>query len=96
VRVKWLSQALADLLALEQYVRRDSPAAAIRVVRQIRKATMQLRRFPASGRRGRVARTRELVVPKTPYLIVYRIKSNTIQVLSVLHGTRAWPEEFFE
>jgi toxin ParE1/3/4 len=96
VRVRWLRQSRQDLFAVREYIGRDSVAAAIRTIRKIRSVTSQLRRFPESGRLGRVSGTRELVVPGTPYVIVYRTSSAAIEVLSVLHAARIWPQEFFE
>ena len=52
-----------------------------------------LTRFPESGRPGRVEGTRGLVVGRTPYVVVYRIGADGVQVPRVLHGTRRWPEE---
>jgi toxin ParE1/3/4 len=46
------------------------------------------------GRAGRVPGTRELVVPRTPYIVPYRIQRTTIQILRVYHGARRWPDSF--
>lgn len=48
---------------------------------------------PDIGRRGRVAGTRELVISKTSYIVVYRV-ARTVEILAVVHGARAWPERF--
>jgi len=50
-----------------------------------------LRQFPERGRTGRVPGTRELVVPRTPFVIPYRVMGREVHVLAVLHGKRAWP-----
>jgi toxin ParE1/3/4 len=73
VLVKWLARALANLEAEANYIARDNPRAAARIVQTINKAAQRFQRFPALGRPGRVAGTRELVVPGTPtsFLIVY-------------------------
>jgi len=44
------------------------------------------------GRAGRRSGTRELPVPGTPYLLVYRVKRESVQMLAVLHGARDWQE----
>lgn len=54
-------------------------------------AVVHLALHPYSARRGRVAGTRELVVPRTPYLIVYRIEQKAVVILRVLHGAQDWP-----
>ncbi len=45
------------------------------------------------GRKGRVAETRELVTPGTPYIVVYRITVR-VEVLAIVHAARAWPKNF--
>jgi toxin ParE1/3/4 len=44
------------------------------------------------GRPGRVPGTRELVIPKTPFIVPYRLQRKVIQILRVYHGARRWPE----
>jgi plasmid stabilization system protein ParE len=48
--------------------------------------------FPASGRTGRIARTRELVINGTPYVAAYAVTEITVRILRVLHGAQEWPE----
>jgi plasmid stabilization system protein ParE len=50
--------------------------------------------MPYAGRIGRVAGTREIPVPGTPYLVAYRIVERMIHVLAILHGAQKWPEAF--
>ncbi len=94
MQVKWLSIALADLNAEAAYIARDSPGAAERVVDNIFAAADRLAIYPASGRPGRVLGTRELVVPRTPYILPYRVRGQTLEIIRVLHGSRKWPEDF--
>ena len=91
----WSPEAIADLAALRAYIAQDDPSAAQRVALQIiRNVETLLPRSPQMGRPGRVPGTRELVIPKTPYIVPYRLVDNTIQVLRVFHGARRWPEAF--
>lgn len=57
----------------------------------IEAAVSQLVRMPRSGRAGKVAVTRELVVPRTPYVIVYRVYTDRVVILRLLHGAQRWP-----
>lgn len=92
-RVKWLRQALANLDQAAAFIAQDDPAAASRMVLRIEQAVAQLARHPDMGRPGRVASTRELVVPGTPYLIPYRVAGNDLEILRVLHGAQLWPPQ---
>ncbi|HYM78957.1 MAG TPA: type II toxin-antitoxin system RelE/ParE family toxin [Candidatus Dormibacteraeota bacterium] len=94
MRVKWLRIARANLDAEAEYIARDDPAAAARMVTTISRAIESLRRFPSMGRPGRVMGTRELVVPRTPYIVPYRVRHDTVEILRVFHAARRWPKSF--
>lgn len=91
--IKWLDDAVYDLQALRQYIDQDKPSAANRIAKQILKAVNLLSDQPGMGRPGRVLGTRELIVSSTPYIIPYRVKNNSIEILRVLHVAMEWPEE---
>jgi toxin ParE1/3/4 len=93
VQVKWLQAARANLDAEAQYIARDNPLAAARVVVSITEAVERLREYPALGRPGRVIGTRELVVPGTPYIVPYRVRRNGLEILRVFHAARRWPTQ---
>jgi toxin ParE1/3/4 len=94
VRVRWLRVALANLDAEAEYIAEDNPAAAGRVVQRIFRAVDLLKENPAMVRAGRVAGTRELVVPETPYVIPYRVRGDAVEILRVFHAARKWPGRF--
>ena len=91
MQIKWLRTALRNLDAEAEYIARDNPAAADRVVQKIRATVNLLAEQPALGRPGRVPNTRELVISGTPYLVPYRVHGQVIEVLRVLHAARRWP-----
>jgi toxin ParE1/3/4 len=93
VRVRWLRRALANLDAEAEYIAEDEPAAAGRVVRNSLRDVDLLKKNPALGRAGRVAGTRELVVPGTPYIVPYRVRGEALEILRVFHAARKWPEK---
>jgi plasmid stabilization system protein ParE len=47
--------------------------------------------FLQSGRRGKVSGTRELLVPRTPYVAIYEVRGDLVFVLRVIHGAQQWP-----
>ncbi|MGB2643593.1 MAG: type II toxin-antitoxin system RelE/ParE family toxin [Candidatus Acidiferrum sp.] len=94
MRVRWLRVALANLEAEAGYIAEDNPAAADRVVQRILRAVALLRKNPAIGRPGRVPGTRELIVPNTPYIVPYRVRADTLEILRVFHAARKWPDKF--
>jgi addiction module RelE/StbE family toxin len=93
LRLRWTHLAEQDLDAIAQYIGQDSPAAAARVVLElIDQAETLLPAHPAIGRPGRVLGTRELVIGNLPYIVAYRVRDKEIEILRVLHTSRAWPE----
>jgi toxin ParE1/3/4 len=93
LKVVWLPRALADRDAQIDYIARDSPKAAIGQGDRIESQIETLSAYPEMGREGRVAGTRELVVSRTPFIVVYRVRAGRVEILRVLHGARMWPEE---
>jgi toxin ParE1/3/4 len=93
LRILWTEAASEDLEALCAYVGADNPTAAARQVLPVVEAVENLLpQKPALGRPGRVPGTRELVVPKTPYIVAYRIKLGVLQVLRVPSAARLTAE----
>jgi toxin ParE1/3/4 len=91
----WSPKAVDDLVALRTHIEQDNPAAAGRVaLHSIRNIEMLLPRSPEMGRPGRVPGTRELLIPRTPFIVPYRLVGNTIQILRILHSSRRWPATF--
>ena len=93
MKIAWSPEAIDDLVSLRAYIAEDNPAAARRTVQHLVESIEQLLPDnPRIGRAGRVPGTRELVIPKTPYIVPYRIQRATIQILRVYHAARRWPD----
>jgi toxin ParE1/3/4 len=92
--VIWTTPAKAQLAGLHAYISQDNPDAADGQVELIVDATRNLAEFPEIGRDGRRSGTRELVIGRTPYIVVYRIRLASVRVLAVMHGARRWPRSF--
>ncbi len=89
--VVWTAAAVGDVEAARDYIEGRNPGAARDVVSRLLDAVAALDNFPRRGRPGRVAKTRELVVPGLPYIVVYRVVTDRVEVLRVLHAARRWP-----
>lgn len=90
--VVWAPTAVSHLTALRAYIARENPGAAEQIAGLLLTAVEHLAEFPEIGRRGRLAGTREWVVPRTPYVIPYRLQSGRLEILGVFHGRQRWPE----
>jgi len=88
VVIVWKVRAIRDRDAIHAYIARDNPARAYEVVLAITKAVNLLADFPQLGRLGRKAGTQDLVVPRLPYIVPYRRRSDRIEIIRILHTSR--------
>ncbi|MGZ5843140.1 MAG: type II toxin-antitoxin system RelE/ParE family toxin [Xanthobacteraceae bacterium] len=81
------ARARSQLLAIHEYINERNPSAAARVGGSIREAAAVLRYFPYSGRPGRAPDTREWVVRRYPYVLVYEVDAadECVTILGVFH-----------
>jgi toxin ParE1/3/4 len=92
MRVRWFHRAVSDLEELRTFIEQDNPPAAIeQVIKIVDAVEGTLADHPQAGRPGRLHGTREIVVSGTPYLVAYRVRAGTVEVLRVLHSSRRWP-----
>ncbi len=97
--VRWTRKALSDLESIHDAIASDRPVSAERVIRELLSSGEGLSRHPRQGRPGRMPQTRELPVPRLPYLLVYTLTSSLTDrqadatVLRVIHGAMRWPPE---
>lgn len=92
MRLVWTLPARHDRRTIFDHIRQDNPGAAADMDDVFAKASQQLSHFPRSGRPGRVAGTRELLVHPS-YFIVYDLIEDTVRILAVIHTARQWPPE---
>ncbi len=91
MRIRWTASAVEDLAQLRAYLAERNPRAARQTARRIREQVRALARYPSLGRPGRIPATRELVVRETPFIVMYRVRDQDLELLRVLHGMRRWP-----
>ena len=88
MRIVWSPQAENDLENVWRYIVQDSPRSADLVENRIIDAVSGLIDHPLQGRQTIGRETRELVVRKTSYLIVYRVWDTRVEIVRVWHTSR--------
>ena len=88
MEVRWSPEAADDLERIVIRIRQDNPQAARRVADTIYQRCADLRQFPNRGRHGRVAGTRELVLAPLPFIVVYRVKTEAVEIVRIYHGAQ--------
>ena len=92
--VVWSPRAIAHLANLRTYIEQENPDAAGRIATTLLTAVERLAELPNIGRPGRVPGTRELVVPRTPLVMPYRLRGGRVEIIAVFHGRQRWPKRF--
>ncbi|HXY23316.1 MAG TPA: type II toxin-antitoxin system RelE/ParE family toxin [Candidatus Acidoferrum sp.] len=92
MRVRWTKRAARDLTHICDYIsEHGTPAAARHVALSIYESTLSLSQFPERGRPGRKPGTRELIFSNSRYLAIYRLRTEAVEILRILHGAQKWP-----
>jgi len=94
VRVHWTHTAIEHLLAIYEHIAQDAPLYARRMVDRLTQRSEQIAAFPQSGRmvpEYAAPDIREVI--ERPYRIIYRIKTDQIDILAVVHGAQLLPPE---
>ena len=90
--IRWTKAASQDLDSIHDYISQDNPKAAVdQVMRVLHVIEEHLSGNPWMGRAGRLFNTREYAVPGTPYIIIYQVTNDVLEILRVLHGAQQWP-----
>lgn len=91
MRIRWTPAAAADLEHIKDYLKEHYPHLAQSTATQLYEAIRSLKASPHRGRKGREEGTRELVFTRLPYIAVYRVREQDIQILHIYHGAQDRP-----
>jgi len=92
MRLTWRPQAEQQRSDGIDYIAEQDPITALAVLDRIEEQTDMLLQQPKMGRPGRVKGTRELVISRTPFVVVYHLPDATsMEILQLLHGSQQWP-----
>lgn len=91
MKLKWARSAATDLMNVAETISVDNPAAARAVLDTIDDRAHTLLDHPKIGRDGRQPGTRELILSRYQYLLVYQVGDDVLEILRVLHQRQQWP-----
>lgn len=89
--LEWSIRSSVNVEGIRDYIASDNPQAAQNVLGEIRRVANSLCEFPMLGHVGQRAGTRELVINRYPYLIIYRLSAKKVHILAVVHQSRKHP-----
>jgi addiction module RelE/StbE family toxin len=88
MRIRWTPAAAADLEEISNFLKDRHPNYWRPTITKLYEGIRALKDWPNRGRPGREEGTRELLFPPMPYVAVYRIREQTLEVLRVYHTAR--------
>ena len=91
MRLRWTTPATQDLYNIVRRIQEDNPDAAAKVANTPYDRCGSLENIPRRGRKGRIEGTRELVFSGLPYIVVYRIQDQTLEISIMEHQTGPQP-----
>ncbi len=91
MRIRWTPAAAADLEDIGNYLKTRHPHYRQPTMRKLYQAIRSLKESPHRGRPGSEDGTRELLFHPLPYIAVYRVKEQDIEVLRIYHAAQDRP-----
>lgn len=88
--VEWRNKATLNVLEIVDYISQENPQAAEKMRIAIYQAAEIIGEMPYANRVGRLRGTREKIVHPN-YIIVYRVKTDKVEIVSVMHTRRNYP-----
>jgi len=88
--LRWEAEARRQYRDSLTYIATQNPAAAEALAEEIAHKLGLLVQFPEIGRKGRVARTRELMIHPN-YLVIYVVRKYSVDVIRFLHARQCYP-----
>jgi len=88
---KYTTLAIQDMRQAYAYIAENNPQSAQAIIERIEKGIDMLCAHPNLGRLGRLKETRELVIVRTPFIVVYRPRKSVLWILSILHTSKMYP-----
>ena len=92
MKLRYTDYARDNLVKIRSYIAQHNPQAANRVINHIHQQAQLLSDYPSLGKQGRCEGTRELVISLYPYIVAYRVYSEEVQILAIIHTSTFWPE----
>jgi toxin ParE1/3/4 len=90
MRIRWTVPAADDFETISDYLQEHYPRFAETTLQTIYLRIRSLKSSPNLGRPGHRGGTRELALTPLPYIVVYSVSADTVEVLHIHHGAQDW------
>jgi len=90
MRIRWTLPAAEDLESIRRYLELNHPQYAESTGRTIYRRVKALKTHPHRGRPGHKMGTRELTLAPLPFVVVYTVDGDALQIVHIYHGAQDW------
>lgn len=88
MKIRWTPPAVQDLEGINDFLREHYPHYCLPTMRKLYRKIQLLRLTPYIGRSGRIEGTREILFNPLPYIVVYRVKGEIVEIWRIWHGAQ--------
>jgi toxin ParE1/3/4 len=89
MRIRWTPPAVTDMQGISDYLKDHTPRYRQPTMRKLYEKIHGLKEKPYIGRPGRIEGTRELLFSPMPYIVVYRVMEQTIEIWRIWHSSQS-------
>jgi addiction module RelE/StbE family toxin len=91
--IRYLPAAEKDLTNILEYIKKDNPSAALKLINEIDETISRLEEFPNMGGIPKDLRLKSLnyrMLIVGNYLVFYTATNNVVEIRRILHGKRKY------
>lgn len=88
MRIRWTELAAADLQSISDYLEQHHPQYRQPTLRKLYAGVRALKDAAYRGRPGRIEGTREFLFTPLPYVVVYSLSEDSIEIWRVYHTSQ--------
>jgi toxin ParE1/3/4 len=96
IKPRYSTPALQDLVHIGDYIARDNPRAAVKLMDRLEMECQRIAEQPDRGMSHEELPESHLVFPVGNYLIVYQTNETGVFILRIVHGARDLSQLFPE
>ena len=85
MRIRWTPPAAQDMRDISDYLKEHHPRYRLPTLRKLYRKLQSLKHTPYIGKPGLIEGTREILFPPMPYVAVYRVEVETVEIWRVWH-----------
>lgn len=95
IKIVWTKRALLHLKAELEYYGKIDHSLAKELTIEVNNSVKKIADMPGIGRPGKKISIREFILNKYPYVIVYRVRDDILEILAFIHQKRKNIQSFY-